>query len=768
MKKIKYLIYIIFLIAAFSGIYLVVNYSKEIPPNLILHEPENNAYLNSRNVHFSWDVIYDKNVDFLKSLYIGNATPSELIYEGLENSFEIDNLKPGEYYWKVILKYGKKIIESPVYTFSIVNNPPQVPVLELPKNESKILDKRVTFSWKTSDPDGDTLRYDLYFDKYQEPKLFVANLSNSTFTISDLAPGIYYWKVLAKDSYGAISESEVFSFEVASEGPKKPVIEIRKVGNYLRVYWEKKENLKYTLEIDEEGKLKTVQVDNSYYDIKIKPGVKYKFRLKVEDRYGQVAYSEFKEFRVINNPPEYVIYFPPNNLKGVTNKIVFKWELFDPEDEPTVDFYFGESPENLKLIVGNYKGKIFEMGGLKPNTKYYWKIKVSDPYVSIDSPVYEFSTGPKLEIKNVFGTNLDDQVNDFIKYNNYYVILGTQNEKYPFLLKLEGNKKEIVNINVEGNGVKLLNKGEIIYVLGNLNREHGDIFLAAVKDWKVSWMKTYGGTFKDVASDMLIEDDGILILGYSWSSNFVGKLYGWCDIFLMKVDFSGNILWIKKFGGSQYDESVKLLKLNDNYVIAANTTSRDLDVPRNYGLNDIWVFSVNRDGKFKWLRVFGTEDSDIVTNMKIYDNKIYVLGRTYRGKNGEISENSNIWLIILDENGNKIKEYVFSGNGNDIANDLLISGNYFWIFGRTNSTSGDFYANYYFKKGFYDFFITKVVNGTFIWSRVTGGYGYDEIKKALVDGDKIVFVGNTTSTDGEFEFNNGSTDIFMGIMEIER
>ncbi|MDN5324293.1 MAG: hypothetical protein PWP02_3 [Thermosipho sp. (in: thermotogales)] len=772
MKKIKFYVYFAFLIAAIIGIMLVINYSKTTPPEIILIEPENGSFLKTRNVTLSWKVSYEKEINFIKSLYFGSATPTEIVYEGLDNSYTINDLKPGTYYWKVALKYGKREIESPIYSFTVVNVPPQIPILQSPKNEVKITEMPIEFTWVANDPDNDELRYDFYLGKYSVPEKFAEEISENRIIINDLIPGRYYWKVVAKDSFGGKSESEIYSFEYLGEEINIPILNLEKHDNYVKVFWEKSEDLKYTLELYEDGNIKTIPVEESFYNINIIPGVKYKVRLKVEDEYGRTAYSEFKEFSKENTPPKFTILFPPDNLKGATDKIVFRWEVIDPDDDAFVNFYFGETPNELKLKVSNYKGKIFEVRNLQPNTDYYWKIIIYDSFTKLESPIYKFSTGPLVKIKNIYGTAADDIVNDLIKYENSYVILGTRNNIEPFLLKIKDFNDEDVfelNLNEKGQGVKVLEHNESLYILGNSEKNNGDLFLASVNNWKVEWIKNYGGFFKDIASDMLIEDDGLLILGYSWSDDFIGKLYGWCDVFLMKVDFQGNIKWIKKFGGEQYDEGLRIQKLNDGYVIAANTTSLKFDVPKNYGSKDMWIFSIDKQGKFKWLRVFGTKDSDEVSNMKVIDGKIYVIGKTYKEKDNEIDENSNIWIIVLDEKGNKIQEYLLSGNGNDVANDILkIGKDEFLLLGYTNSTSGDFYTNYYSKKGYYDFFISKIFKGDLEWSRVSGGYGYDMIKKALIDGDDIIFVGNSSSSNGEFDFNNGGFDIFIGNMKIER
>jgi len=772
MKKIKYIVYLLFLIVAVIGIFLVINYSNTTPPELALIGPENGSYLKTRTVELSWDVNYNKKIDFIKSLYIGSATPSELIYEGLENSYTIENLTPATYYWKVVLKYGKKEIESPIYSFTVINLPPQQPILNFPKNDAKIIKLPIEFSWVANDQDNDELTYDFYLSEYSMPEVFVQDLTKDSIIVENLKPGKYFWKVVAKDPFDGISESEVFSFEYVGEEINVPVINLEEHENYVKIYWDKVENQNFYLEIYEDENIKVIPVDASFYIVNIKPGVKYKFRLKVEDEYGRIAYSEFKEFYKESTPPSFKILFPPNNLKGATDKIVFRWEITDDEDDAFVNFYFGESVNELELKVSNYRGKIFEMRNLEPNNDYYWKVIVHDPFTKLESPIYKFTTGPLVKINTIYGTKMDDVVNDLIKYEDEYILLGTRSNRYPFLLKVRNindTNGKVLDLNLIGKGVKVQEHQGVLYVLGNSEKNNGDFFLASINNRDVNWVKNYGGFFKDIASDMLVEDDGILILGYSWSDDFLGNLYGWCDIFLMKVDFNGNIKWIRKYGGKQYDEGVKILKLNDSYVIAANTNSSKFDVPKNYGSKDMWIFSVDQNGKFRWLRVFGTEDSDVVTNMRIFDNKVYVIGKTYKEKNEKIDENSNIWIVVLDEKGNRVEEYLFAGNGNDIANDILkINKNEFLLFGYTNSTSGDFYTNYYSKEGYYDFFISKIIKGKLEWSRVSGGYGYDEIKKALLDGDNVIFVGNSSSSNGEFDFNYGGFDIFTGVLKIER
>jgi hypothetical protein len=74
--------------------------------------------------------------------------------------------------------------------------------------------------WSAGDSDGDTLTYDIYFGTSSPPSLVLANQ-----TVASYNPGqlnyltVYYWKVIARDEYGAVTESPIMSFTTVSTPP---------------------------------------------------------------------------------------------------------------------------------------------------------------------------------------------------------------------------------------------------------------------------------------------------------------------------------------------------------------------------------------------------------------------------------------------------------------------------------------------------------------------------------------------------------------------
>jgi len=94
------------------------------------------------------------------------------------------------------------------------NMPPEPPTNPTPNDKISDQQLSVSLEWECSDPEHNFMRYDVYLDQNPSPvtKRFKA-IANKSCQISDLDPETtYYWKVIAEDSYGGVSEGPVWSF----------------------------------------------------------------------------------------------------------------------------------------------------------------------------------------------------------------------------------------------------------------------------------------------------------------------------------------------------------------------------------------------------------------------------------------------------------------------------------------------------------------------------------------------------------------------------
>lgn len=74
-----------------------------------------------------------------------------------------------------------------------------------------------SFNWTVAtDPDGDTVSYDLYLDENSNPTTLIAkNITTTSYQVQEHLSLIqqYYWKIIAKDGKGGMTQSdEIYSF----------------------------------------------------------------------------------------------------------------------------------------------------------------------------------------------------------------------------------------------------------------------------------------------------------------------------------------------------------------------------------------------------------------------------------------------------------------------------------------------------------------------------------------------------------------------------
>lgn len=95
----------------------------------------------------------------------------------------------------------------------VENRPPNSFTLNEVANAEDLQPK---LTWETAtDPDGDDVSYQVYFDTENPPQITIANqLAISSFTIENAleTETTYYWKVIAKDTEGNTTESDISSF----------------------------------------------------------------------------------------------------------------------------------------------------------------------------------------------------------------------------------------------------------------------------------------------------------------------------------------------------------------------------------------------------------------------------------------------------------------------------------------------------------------------------------------------------------------------------
>jgi len=303
-----------------------------------------------------------------------------------------------------------------------------------------------------------------------------------------------------------------------------------------------------------------------------------------------------------------------------------------------------------------------------------------------------------------------------------------------------------------------------------------DIFVIKLdRDGKVLWKKTFGGSDGDRGWSITTTLDGsILITGDTYSND--GDLKGMnksdADIFVIKLDTDGKVVWNKTFGGSSYDVGNSITTTGDGGIlITGHTNSNDGDFEGMWkGGDDIFVVRLDKDGNIQWKKTFGGTDYDLSHSINTTpDDGILVTGYTYsndgdfKGMN-KGSRSQDIFVIKLDTDGKVVWEKTFGGTGSESGHSITTTGDGgILITGYTHSNDGDF-KGMNKGRGSSDIFVIKLDrDGKVLWRKTFGG-SYSDWGQSITtteDGD-ILITGKTYSNDGDFEgMNKGDEDIFV-------
>lgn len=195
------------------------------------------------------------------------------------------------------------------------------------------------------------------------------------------------------------------------------------------------------------------------------------------------------------------------------------------------------------------------------------------------------------------------------------------------------------------------------------------------------WDKCFGGSDHDFPHDMILtSDNGVVIAGYSQSANMdISSARGKRDVWVVKTDMQGNLLWQKSIGGSEHDLAERITETPDGHLIlCGQTNSSDKDVSGFKGLTDALVIKLSANGQLIWAKCFGGTDLDAFRDVRVTADGKYLFTGSSESHNGDAAANkgwSDFWLVQTDANGNLIWQKNFGGSNIDDAFALSIKSN---------------------------------------------------------------------------------------------
>ena len=239
---------------------------------------------------------------------------------------------------------------------------------------------------------------------------------------------------------------------------------------------------------------------------------------------------------------------------------------------------------------------------------------------------------------------------------------------------------------------------------GDVTGNHGNFDYWVVKldgQGDIQWEKSLGGSYWDAAYNIQQTSDGeYIVVGQSASKNGdVTGNHGNFDYWVVKLDGQGDIQWQRSLGGSDDDYAHAFQQTIDGgYIIAGHSSSNDGDVTANHGLTDIWVVKLDASGNIQWQRSLGGSGYEYAASIQQTIDVGYMIAGESRSNDGDVTANhglADIWVVNLDAQGNIQWQRSFGGSGVDDACCIQqTSDGGYTVAGATSSVDGDVTSNH--------------------------------------------------------------------------
>lgn len=165
------------------------------------------------------------------------------------------------------------------------------------------------------------------------------------------------------------------------------------------------------------------------------------------------------------------------------------------------------------------------------------------------------------------------------------------------------------------------------------------------------WTNTYGGSGYEYGYGICPADDGYVLVGYLTSFSTGSSK----DVYVVKIDTEGNEVWSETFGGDGLDIGMSVCPADDGFLVCGYTESFGA------GENDIYVIKIDETGTMLWEKQYGGSGAELGYQIKETSDGNYIIV----GASGSDRANYDCVLIKIDDDGTILWENYYGAPGGE-------------------------------------------------------------------------------------------------------
>jgi len=303
-----------------------------------------------------------------------------------------------------------------------------------------------------------------------------------------------------------------------------------------------------------------------------------------------------------------------------------------------------------------------------------------------------------------------------------------------------------------GNGVAV-NPAGTIGITGTTSGKMGETFegsfdaFVAMSDaaGKQLWVRQMGTKSYDEGQDIAFDKDGnVLVTGWT-QGDIEGVNSGKEDVFVVKLDSLGKVLWKRQFGTKASERGNGIASDHQGNVFVAGITRGDL-AKESAGADDAFLAKFSPQGKQLWIKQIGTPGIDYCFGVEVDSaGEVFIAGHTQGALGGPSQGALDIFVARFDPEGKRKWTKQLGTKEADACFDFAIGGD-----GKlfvSGGTTGDFDGP---NRGSRDAILAMLSpDGDLLSKFQLGSSEYDNAMALSVGRNGNVFIGGETS--GQFD-----------------
>jgi hypothetical protein len=174
------------------------------------------------------------------------------------------------------------------------------------------------------------------------------------------------------------------------------------------------------------------------------------------------------------------------------------------------------------------------------------------------------------------------------------------------------------------------------------------------------WTRVFPHEYGSMAEDIIQTPDGGYALAGREGTHGEGH-----NMYLMRLDSTGKLLWTKSYGGKAWDDGQVVRQTRDGgFVLCGRTESY------GYGRSDVYVVKTRANGDTLWTRTYGGNLNERGHDIQVLEDGGYIIvGETESMGHGE----QDVYLIRADGMGDTLWTRAFGGKKEDIGTAVIVT-----------------------------------------------------------------------------------------------